>query len=290
MKDFLFFNYSWVFNSTYIFKQFEKLGYSCDFVDEDNLRTFIPNTKYKVVVVYLHDPWTIPIINNIIDNYLYDSFLIQHDDTDFEHVQRWTNKVPDLIMQRELTNNTINPYNCPIYPHHFPMQSIYNENYQNKIYDVSFLGAPTNHRRHFFVDKIQQLASGPLSHLNWFIKYDNNRNHDEFIKIINQSKIGLNYLGNSYDSHRIWELASAKCCIIQPELPLLSIKKEHMEFDDFIKINIDCSDLQDKILYALTNNYYKIMADKAYNNYESNHTPEKCFDKYYSIVKSHINI
>jgi hypothetical protein len=73
-----------------------------------------------------------------------------------------------------------------------------NGGYQNKIYDVSFLGAPTNHRRHFFVNKIQQLASGPLSHLNWFIKYDNNRNHDEFIKIINQSKIGLNYFPMSH--------------------------------------------------------------------------------------------
>lgn len=285
MKDFLFFNYSWVFNSTYIFKSFENSGYSCDFVDEDTLRSFVPYCQYKVIVLYLHEPWSIPITSQLIDQYFSNSFLIQHDDTDFEHVQVWGNRRPNLIMQREYTNNTTSPYpGVPIYPHHFPIPSLYREEFQDKIYDVSFLGAPTNHRREFFVRKIKELAGDSLRNLNWFIKYDNNRNHDEFIEILNKTKIALNYPGNSYDAHRIWEAASAKCCIIQPQLPLKSIQKEHMFFDDYIKIDMNCSDLSEKILYALENDNYKSWANRAFNSYNELHNPKKCFEKYLSIV------
>jgi hypothetical protein len=288
IKDFLFFNYSWVFNSTYIFKSFENSGYSCDFVDEDTLRSFVPYCKYKVVVLYLHEPWSIPITNNLINNYFYDSFLIQHDDTDFENVQVWGDRKPNLIMQREYTDNTHNPYSdVSIYPHHFPIASIYREEYQNKEYDVCFLGAPTNARREFFVRKIKELSSTSLNHLNWFIKYDNNRQHDQFIEILNKSKIALNYFGNSYDAHRIWEAASAKCCIIQPQLPLKSVQKEHMFFDDYIKIKVDCSDLKEKILWALTDDEYKIWAERAFNSYNNDHNPKKCFEKYLEIVLKH---
>lgn len=288
IKDFLFFNYSWVFNSTYIFKSFENSGYSCDFVDEDSLRSFIPYCKYKVVVLYLHEPWSIPITTQLINDYFYDSFLIQHDDTDFEHVQVWGNKIPNLIMQREYTNNTQTPYGTvPIFPHHFPIPSIYREEYQTKEIDVCFLGAPTNHRREFFVRKINELAITTLKNINWFIKYDNNRNHDEFIEILNKSKIALNYPGNSYDAHRIWEAASAKCCIIQPQLPLKSIQANHMFFDDYIKIDMNCSDLQDKILFALNNDEYKTWADRAFISYNKNHNPKKCFEKYLEIVLAH---
>lgn len=290
MKDILFFNYDWVFNSTYIFKSFENSGYSCDFVDERNIRSFIPNCKYKVVFLYLHDSWTLPYINNILDNYLSDCYLVQHDDTDFENVQMWSNKRPNLIMQREYTENTQTPYpNIPIYPHHFPIHSIYREEYQNKEYDVCFLGAPTNSRRQFFVEKIINLSQTTLSHLKWFIKYDNNRQHDEFIKILNSSKIALNYWGNSYDAHRIWEAASAKCCIIQPQSPLKSLQKEHMYFDEYIKISPDCNDLKEKILYALENDNYKMWAEKAFIEYNNNHTPQKCFEKYFEIVLANCN-
>ena len=284
IKDFLFFNYSWVFNSTYIFKSFENSGYTCDFVDEDNISTFIPTCKYKAVFLYLHEPWTIPLTNNIINNYLQDSVLIQHDDTDFENVQRWSDRSPDLVMQREFTDNTHNPYSCPIFPHHFPIKSIYREEYQEKEFDVCFIGAPTNPRRELFISKLLELGNGPLSHLKWFVQYDSNRNHEDFIKTVNKSKIALNYPGNSFDAHRIWEAASANCCIIQPELPIKSVSKDHMFFDDYIRINMDCSDIQQKIEYALENDRYKDVAKKSFECYNKNHTPKKCFEKYHEII------
>lgn len=289
MKDFLFFNYDWVFNSTYIFKSFENSGYTCDFIDETNIRTFVPSCKYKAIFLYLHESWTIPISNNLIDNYFNDSYLIQHDDTDFEDVQVWSNKQPNLILQREYTNNTKSPYNCPIYPHHFPIPSIYKEEYQNKECDVCFIGAPTNPRRDFFIQKIVSLSKTTLKHLKWFIQYDPNRNHEEFIKNVNKSKIALNYPGNSYDAHRIWEAASAKCCIIQPQLPLKSTSSEHMPFDDYIKIDMNCSDIEEKILFALENDNYIKYASDAYNSYNLYHNPKKCFEKYHDIILNHCN-
>ena len=105
-KDFLFFNYNWVPNSTFIFESFRKLGHEIDIIGEEQLRNFQPDCKYKNVVLYIHEGWSIPITNHIIDNYCQDSFLIQHDDTDFEQLQKWSNRTPDLFMQREYTCDT----------------------------------------------------------------------------------------------------------------------------------------------------------------------------------------
>ncbi len=77
MKDFLFLNYNWVPNSTFLFKNFEKKGHSIDIIGEEQIRDFIPQCGYKNVVIYLHNDWTFPLTNNIIDNYCPDSFLIQ---------------------------------------------------------------------------------------------------------------------------------------------------------------------------------------------------------------------
>ena len=68
-KDFLFFSYSWVKNANIIFKQFEQNGYLCDYVDETNLHLFKPEFDYKNIVLYLHEPNTIPITNYLIDTF-----------------------------------------------------------------------------------------------------------------------------------------------------------------------------------------------------------------------------
>jgi hypothetical protein len=286
IKDFLFFNHSWVPNSSYIFKCFEKCGYTCDFVDERNIIDFVVENEYKVVVLYLSIGWTVPIINDILEKYCKNSFIIQHDDTDNEHVQRYYNRSPDLIMQRELTSDTVNPYNCPIYPNHFAIPSVYDEKLQseNKQFDVIFLGTPSNPRRQSFINRIVDLSQNKLSHLRWFIRYQPVRTPQEYLYVVNKTKIGLNYPGNSYDSWRIWELASAKVCTIQPELKLHSVKSDFMPYDEYICINIDHSDLEEKIIYQLENDRYKDIAQKSYDAYYQNHTPEKCFEKYHEIV------
>ena len=287
-KDFLFFNYSWVPNSTFIFESFQKMGYSCDFVDEDNIKTFIPQCEYKIVVLYLHEDWTIPYTNNIINNYCQNSFLIQHDDTDFQDVQIWSNRSPDLIMQREYNSDTINPYNCPIYPFHFPIFSRYEEKYQSKDIDICFIANLTNPRRIPFIYHLQHLQKTSLSHLNWHVNITpvtNGTYSPDTQEILNRSKIGLHYFGNSYDSWRIWELASTKTAIIMPKLRNKSTMDDHMPFHHYIVMRDDFQDLEEKIISTLENNKYKEIAELAYIDYNKNHTPEKCFEKYLYIVK-----
>jgi hypothetical protein len=129
-KDILFFSYSWVDNANYIFKKFESLGYKCDFVYENTIQDFKPVNDYKVIFLYLHEDYTIPITNKIIDTFYKYSYLVQHDDTDFENIQVWSNKKPDLIMHRELTDSSKNPWDSPVFPFHFPIFSKYDKEYQ----------------------------------------------------------------------------------------------------------------------------------------------------------------
>jgi len=297
IKDFLFLNYNWVPNSTFIFENFRKIGYDIDIIGEEEIRTFIPNCEYKNVVVYLHDEWALPYINNLINNYCQNSVLIQHDDTDFEQLQRWTERKPDLFMQREYTKNTdlnnvyvgysTNGYpidKTPVEPFHFPIPSMYDADLQEKKWDICFLGRPTNHRRQIFINKIHQLANTSLKHLKWFVKYEYVQTPELYREVINGSKIGLNYPGNSYDSWRTWELASAGTAIIMPELMVKSCDMEHMPFDEYLKIKEDSSDLEEKILFALENDRWKDIGNKALIDYNNNHTPEKCFEYYHNTI------
>lgn len=289
-KDFLFFSYSWVKNANIIFKQFENAGYSCDYVYENNLYSFKPLNDYKIVVLYLHEHNTIPTTNNLIDTFYKYSFLIQHDDTDEEHVQKWLNKKPDLIIQREYTNNTINKLGSPMAPMHFAVESIYQD--LPKEYDVSFIGTMTNDRRRPFINKILELSKTSLKHLKWYIDIAprDTRTPEKFKEIINKSKIALHYYGNSYDSLRIWEIASTKTAILMPKMKSLSVTKEYMPFEDYETFKEDFSDLEDKLLYLLDKDNYKILGEKSFNSYNLHHNPQKCFEYYLNCIKKYTNI
>lgn len=294
MKDFLFFNYSWVRNSTYIFKSFEKLGYSCDFIDEASLATFVPKDKYRVVFLYLHEGWTIPITNHLINNYFQDSILIQHDDTDFEDIQHWSDRKPDLVMHREYTDQTRNPRDCFVHPMHFPILSRHNPVFAQKDIDVCFIGGMTNPRRAPFVEKIVNLARGSMSDLRWYISTasqpQDGQPSTEYAEAINRSKIGLHYFGNSYDSWRIWELASTKTAIIMPQMRNKSVKDEAMPFKEYCVIRDDFQDVEEKIRYMLDQKRYEDLAQRSFDDYNANHTPEKCFEYYLSVIKKYVSL
>jgi hypothetical protein len=290
-KDFLFFSYSWVDNANFYFKKFEELGYKCDYVYETNLADFKPVHDYQNIVLYLHEWNTIPITNKIIDTYYRFSNLIQHDDTDFEDIQIWSNRKPDLIMHRELTDNSKNPWKSPVYGFHFPVATKYDQRFQLKEIDLSFIGRMTSGRRKPFVEHIKQLSVNELKNMNWHIDVDDHvgvadKITKKYTEVINSSKIGLNYFGNSYDSKRTWELASTKCAIIMPKLKLKSTSKDGILFDSYIEIRDDFQDLKEKILYTMENKRYIDYGEAAYESYTKFHTPEKCFEKYYEIVKN----
>jgi hypothetical protein len=282
-KDFLFIDYSWVPNSRLIFNKFSE-EFSADIVDELNILTFNYAEDYKFIFLYLHEYDTIPLTNQIIKRYP-NAKLIQHDDTDFEDIQIWSEKKPDLVMHRELTHKSKNPWNCPVRAHHFPMPSK-NKNIKEKDIDVFFMGCMTNPRRQGPVNKMIELANGKLKHLNWqlLVTPINQRTPDLFEEMINRSKIGLNCFGNSFDSHRIWELASCGVCTIMPESPLISIDKNNNFYNNYIRCKEDFSDLQEKIEIALENNKWKEIGALAQKDYYENHTPIECYKKYKNNV------
>ena len=300
-KDFLFLNHHGIPNSTFIFQSFVNRGYDCDMVDETNLIQFLEkgvNCKYRAVVLYLHYPQTIPYTDYIINTFCKDSVLIQHDDTDFEDVQIWSSRAPDLVMQRELTDNTKNPRPCPVAPFHFPWVGCRDDSITERPYDVSFVANMTNPRRILFVKKLQELMTGSLKHLNWCVNvephantplpwYDRNLfgpKTQNFKEIANKSKIGLHYFGNSYDSHRIWELASCGTAILMPKVRAKSMHDGAMPFDEYEIMRDDFSDLEEKIVYLLEEDRYKRVGEAARQAYESRHYPEKCFEYYHDTV------
>lgn len=291
MKDFLFFNYSWVPNSTIYFKSFIDAGYDCDIVDETNINGWSPTCKYKAVVMYLHCTEPRAKINHWLNNDFKDSFLIQHNDTDHEQIQTWTDRQPDLIMQRELSDWTLNPNDIPIEPFHFPIPSVYDASIE-KTNDVMFYGCMTNEIRRPFAEHIINLSQSSLSHLKWDIKVTGNgqRTPEEYRNAVNKCKIGLHYFGNSRDSIRIWELASAKAAIIMPELKMRSVSESHMPFKEYEIIKDDFSDLEEKILHLLEDNKYKELADKSFEAYEKRHAPVHCCKYYQDTIRKYVEL
>jgi len=289
VKDFIIFNYSWVPNSTLYFKSFEEAGYSCDFIDENNYSTFIPDDKYRAAIVYLHCQHIRPTIDAIIEKHCSDAFLIQHDDTDHEDVQVFTSRAPDLVMQRELTDNTKSPYSCPIYPFHFPMPSLYNPGTVKDI-DVVFYACMTNNRRRPFVEHVDAL-SRKMSHLKWDVRITNSgeRTPEDYRLAVNRAKIGLHYFGNSYDSWRIWELASTKTAIIMPRLRMRSVSSEYGSFEEYVVLSDAFEDLEEKIAYTLSDNRYVDIAEKAYASYNEKHCPSKCVEHYHRVLKKYLS-
>lgn len=283
MKDILCLDYSWVPNSRFIFNRLADI-YSVDIVDETNIQTFSYANDYKMIILYLHEGHLRRLTDELIARYP-NAVLVQHDDTDLEHIQNWSNRVPDLVMQRELTDNSQNPRGSEVKPHHFPIPSMHIPN-QEKDIDVFFMGTLTNPRRVPFIKKLQELKENSLSHLRWelLVTARDVRTPTEYKNTINRSKIGLHYYGNSYDSWRIWELASCDCAILMPESPLLSIN-EAMPFTEFETFKEDFSDLEDKIKFLLADNNWTRVGQESKLAYDLRHNPEKCFEYYHSCIK-----
>ena len=66
-----------------------------------------------------------------------------------------------------------------------------------------------------------------------------------------------------------------------------SVSDGYMPFKHYCAIRDDFSDLEEKILYLLEQNRYKELAQKSFCDYNTNHTPEKCFEYYYNKLAEH---
>jgi hypothetical protein len=288
-KDFLIITNKKSYAANNVFNQF-KNDFNAELLYISQIRNFNPQGKSYKNIILCSGGYN-PLCFDLLENNFKDSNLIQHDTTDSEDVQKFLpTRAPDLIFQRELTNNTKNIFeNVSIEPIHFAIDSIYDEQYQMKDIDVSMMMTMTNQRRAPFVQHALELSKNKLSHLNWHIRVTRQSVHtpDEYRQVCNRSKVGLHYFGNSYDSIRIWELASTKTAIIMPELRLKSTMDSHMPFKNYEKINDDFTDLEEKIIYLLEQYRWRTLAQKSYNDYNLNHNPIKCYQKYCEVLKKH---
>lgn len=295
IKDFLFLNYSWVYASSTYFNYILSRGHSGDIADEKNFLGYLTNgsVKYKNIVVYLHESHQLDEINKYIRSNP-GIFVIQHDDTDHEQIQTWTNKEPVVYMRREQTANTHMFTKSPVYPFHFPMDSIY-INTHEKVYDVCFVGSPRGQQRERFVDKLTELARGDLKHLKFYINaspypaWKPGDASQEFRRAVNRSKIGIHYFGCSYDSTRIWEILSCNTALLMPE-QRVKIPEQPLDRGSYEVLADDLSDLKEKILFLLADDHWKAVAENGQKNYQTYHTKEKCCEYYYSKLIPHCNL
>lgn len=306
-KDFLFLTASEEIGGGYsirMSKEFDKLGYDIDIFQDNNLNVDT-NIDYKVVFTYIPEssPRNISnTVNRLLGRYR-DSFIVYYDNSDHSNFKRFFNsRLPDLILKREFVKTSVKVYeNIPTYPiYFFGTKDIYNEELNNnKIYDVCFLGNMTHERRLLFANKINDLSNNSLSHLKWKLDIkqhgqDSGKNFsgwnrtEDFNSILNQSKVCLNYYGNAYDSTRTWEILSAAGCMVAP--PFIHMSYEDMNFDNYIEFKEDCSDLEEKILYALENNRYSDYGKKSREEYLNKHTIEKRVAYIVNLIHKHGNV
>jgi glycosyltransferase involved in cell wall biosynthesis len=63
-----------------------------------------------------------------------------------------------------------------------------------------------------------------------------------------------------------------------------------MPFNEYCIIQDDFQDLEEKILYLLEDDRYVDYGERAFSDYNENHTQAKCFERYLEIVKAHAKI
>jgi hypothetical protein len=174
------------------------------------------------------------------------------------------------------------------------MESIYTNTHE-KVYDVCFVGTITHPRREAFVNKLTELATGDLKHLKFYIDsspypaWKPGDASQEFRRTVNQSKIGIHYFGNSYDSTRIWEILSCNTALLMPE-QRVKIPEQPLDKGSYEVLADDFSDLKEKIVSLLTDDHWKAVAENGQKNYQTYHTKEKCCEYYYSKLIPHCNL
>jgi hypothetical protein len=295
LKDFVCFNFTWVWSSSTYFEYFKEKGHSVDIVTEHNYREFCEKDefRYKNILLYLHWKEHLEVINPFINRHP-ESYLIQHDDGDEQHLVYWTTRQPDLIMKRELTDATLKHTNAILYPMHFPMKSIWDPvKYPEKKYDVVFICGITNHKRTVLIEKLKALQQRKWPHLKMLFDTAGapvtGNATDGFREAYNCAKIGIHYFGNSLDSTRIWEILSCQTALLMPRLRTRITEEPFMPFDhsSYESMADNFSDIEQKIESLLENDRWKEVAERGQREFTLHQSHDKCREYYYDCVMRH---
>jgi len=269
MRDFLAFHgYSSNFNFKILCDTLVDFGYTVDRVDETRILDFPYGDQYNYIIMCWHsENIHYKFIKNLVKSKYPDVPMILFDDTDWNHKTMKFAKEPFVVFKRELNEITRKIRGVPYYQ----MAKIVRDNYHpeiEKVYDVSFVGTITSKPRAAFFDKIRQ-----IKRKNWFIhetRHSEDMPYDEYIKIINQSKVGLSYFGNGYDTGRYWEILSCKTALLSPVVPLPI--ENNLTEEDAVFFKEDMSNLEEKIDYLLEGNRWKVFAENGYGAFIARHS------------------
>jgi spore maturation protein CgeB len=269
MKDFLAFHgYSKNFNFKILCDTLISFGYIVDRVDETRVLNFPYGDQYRYIIMCWHsENIYYEFIKDLVKSKYTDVPMILFDDTDWNHKTMKFAKEPFVVFKRELTAKTKKIRGIPYYQ----MAKIVQDNYHpeiEKIYDISFVGSVTSKSRGAFVEKIRQIKKE-----KWFIhetKHSEDMPYDEYIKIINQSKIGLSYFGNGYDTVRYWEIISCKTALLSQMVPLPI--ENNLSKEEAVFFREDMSDLEEKIDYLLEGDRWKNYGEKGYRAFIARHS------------------
>jgi hypothetical protein len=269
MKDFLAFHgYSSNFNFKILCDTLIDFGYTVDRVDETNIADFPYGDNYHYILMCWHSENThYRFINNLVKSKYRVIPIILYDDTDWNHKTMKIGQKPFMVFKRELKDKNRKISRVPYYQ----MPKIVRDNYHpeiEKIYDVSFVGTITSKSRVALFEKLRCIKRE-----NWLIhetKHAYDMPYDEYIKIINQSRIGISYFGNGYDTIRYWEIIGCKTALLSPKVPL-DIPDDLTE-QEAVFFRDDMSDLKGKIDYLLEGNRWGVFAENGYQAFITRHS------------------
>jgi hypothetical protein len=269
IKDFLAFHgNSLNFNFKILCDTLIDFGRSVDLVDERNATTFSYSKNYRYILSCCHsENMHYKFIRDLVMKRYWKIPVILFDDTDWNHKTMKFTKRPFMVFKRELNEKTRKISGVPYYQ----MSKIVCDNYHSeieKIYDVSFVGSITSKSRAAFFEKLKQIKRE-----NWLIhetKHAYDMPYDEYIKIINQSKIGLSYFGNGYDTIRYWEIIGCKTALLTPKIPLDI--PDNLTGEEAIFFEDDMSDIEAKIDYLLEKDRWRTFAERGYEAFQKRHS------------------
>ncbi|MEM3833400.1 MAG: glycosyltransferase [Thermoprotei archaeon] len=163
----------------------------------------------------------------------------------------------------------MNPLNMTIPDYGF------NPNYNDKIYDISFVANLTSPLRIKVYYKLLEISR--KYKLNSFLylgrKFATGIPWSKYVKIIAKSKLSVSVPGGSFDTARYWEIPYHGTALISWE-PWIKIPNNFIDGESaifFRKIN----ELEKKILDYLKSDKWETLARNGRKHFLQNHTPEK---------------
>ena len=171
------------------------------------------------------------------------------------------------IMFPVILNNRIKPLNLTITDHSF-------EEYTGeKIFDVSLIIAPNNAYRRKFSNLFRHFAT--KYSLKFFLNVnarDNSFyavNWQDYVKIVQQSRICISLPGIGFDTYRYWEIPYYGSCLVSPRLPL-NIENDFIDMKSAVFFST-FSEFKNKVLKLLESGAWEEIARNGHREFSEYH-------------------